>query len=340
MDEGMDLKSAAADLLATMEKNIVDVPDYDNFILLAEGNSDRDVSAELAKIKADIYAKIPSENHNVSAKKSEKNISEKNKNNSVPAVNSPEKIAVPDIKEPKSGVAVTYHFSPENVAAGGAKSRFNSNIEAIKTLHRIESENRFATSEEQAVMAKYVGWGGIQQAFVSDKVAENISGNLGEAAPSGWENEQKELLELLSPEEYKAARASTLTSFYTPPDVADGIYQALSQFGFEGGNVLEPWETFSPKCPKICGIIQSCTAWSLIVSAAGLHNSCTPMSVFRSRDLSRQISIIISLMWLSVIFRSEITVFLTKNMTSTILKFTTILPQKLWIRSSQTAWWR
>ncbi len=240
MDEGMDLKSAAADLLATMEKNIVDVPDYDNFILLAEGNSDRDVSAELAKIKADIYAKIPSENHNVSAKKSEKNISEKNKNNSVPAVNSPEKIAVPDIKEPKSGVAVTYHFSPENVAAGGAKSRFNSNIEAIKTLHRIESENRFATSEEQAVMAKYVGWGGIQQAFVSDKVAENISGNLGEAAPSGWENEQKELLELLSPEEYKAARASTLTSFYTPPDVADGIYQALAQFGFEGGNVLEP----------------------------------------------------------------------------------------------------
>lgn len=226
MDEGMDLKSAAADLLATMEKNIAPVPNYDNFILLAEGNSDKDISAELAKIKADIYAKITSENHNVSA---EKNV-----------VNSPEKITAPEIKEPKSGVPVTYHFSPENVAAGGAKSRFNSNIEAIKTLRKIEAENRFATSEEQAVMAKYVGWGGIQQAFVSDKVAENISGNLGEAAPSGWENEQKELLELLSPDEYKAARTSTLTSFYTPPDVADGIYQALSQFGFEGGNVLEP----------------------------------------------------------------------------------------------------
>ena len=240
MDEGMDLKSAAADLLATMEKNIVDVPNYDNFIELAEGNSDRDISAELAKIKADIYAKIPSENHNIFAKKSEKNISDNNKNNSVSAVNSPEKITVPEIKEPKSGVPVTYHFSPENVAAGGAKSRFNSNIEAIKTLRKIEAENRFATSEEQAVMAKYVGWGGIQQAFVSDKVAENISGNLGEAAPSGWENEQKELLELLSPEEYKAARASMLTSFYTPSEVTDGIYQALSQFGFEGGNVLEP----------------------------------------------------------------------------------------------------
>ena len=229
MDEGMDLKSAAADLLATMEKNIVDVPNYDSFTLLAEGNSDKDISAELAKIKADIYSKIPSENHNIPVEKSEKAI-----------VNSPEKITVPDIKEPKSGVPVTYHFSPENVAAGGAKSKFHSNVEAIKTLRKIEAENRFATSEEQAVMAKYVGWGGIQQAFVSDKVAENISGNLGEAAPSGWENEQKELLELLSPEEYKAARASTLTSFYTPPDVADGIYQALSQFGFEGGNVLEP----------------------------------------------------------------------------------------------------
>ena len=236
MDEGIDLKSAAADLLATIEKNIADVPDYDNFIELADGNSDKDISAELAKIKADIYSKIPSENIN----SSQKNISDNNINNSVSDVNSPEKITVPDIKEPKSGVPVTYHFSPENVAAGGAKSRFKANIEAIKTLHKIEAENRFATSEEQAVMAKYVGWGGIQQAFVSDKIAENISGNLGEAAQSGWENEQRELLELLSPEEYKAARASTLTSFYTPPDVADGVYQALSQFGFEGGNVLEP----------------------------------------------------------------------------------------------------
>lgn len=233
MDEGMDLKSAAADLLATMEKNIADVPDYDNFIELAEGSSERNISAQLAKIKADIYAKIPSENINPT----QKNISE---NSEKAIVNSPEKITVPEIKEPKSGVPVTYHFNPENVAAGGAKSKFHSNVEAIKTLRKIEAENRFATSEEQAVMAKYVGWGGIQQAFVSDKVAENISGNLGEAAPSGWENEQKKLLELLSPEEYKAARASMLTSFYTPSDVTDGIYQALAQFGFEGGNVLEP----------------------------------------------------------------------------------------------------
>ena len=228
MDEGMDLKSAAADLLATMEKNIAPVPDYDNFIELVD-TFPADFWERIAKIKSDIYVKISSENQTIPAEKSEK-----------ADVNSPEKIAVPDIKPPKSGVPVTYHFSPENVAAGGAKSKFISNVEAIKTLRKIEAENRFATPEEQAVMAKYVGWGGIPQAFVSDKVAESISGNLGEAAPSGWENEQKELLELLTPEEYKAARASTLTSFYTPPDVTDGIYQALSQFGFEGGNVLEP----------------------------------------------------------------------------------------------------
>lgn len=89
-------------------------------------------------------------------------------------------------------------------------------------------------------MAKYVGWGGIQQAFISDRAAESIFSNLDGAAPGGWENEQKELLELLSSDEYKAARASTLTSFYTPPDVTNGVYQALKQFGFEGGNVLEP----------------------------------------------------------------------------------------------------
>ena len=82
MDEGMDLKSAAADLLATMEKNIADVPDYDNFIELAEGNSERNISAELAKIKAYIYSKIPSENINPP----QKNVSENMQNNGVSAV--------------------------------------------------------------------------------------------------------------------------------------------------------------------------------------------------------------------------------------------------------------
>lgn len=123
---------------------------------------------------------------------------------------------------------------------GGAKSKFKANVEAIQVLQKIEAENRYATPEEQSVMAKYVGWGGIPQAFTTDRAAESLGGNLGEAAPSGWETEQKQLRELLTPEEYKAARASTLTSFYTPPVVTDGVYQALSQFGFEGGNVLEP----------------------------------------------------------------------------------------------------
>ena len=83
-------------------------------------------------------------------------------------------------------------------------------------------------------------WGGIPQAFTTDRAADNIGGNLGDAAPTGWEEEQQELRQLLSDDEYKAARASTLTSFYTPPEVTDGVFQALRQFGFEGGNILEP----------------------------------------------------------------------------------------------------
>lgn len=157
-----------------------------------------------------------------------------------PVVNTPEKITVSK-NEKKSGVPYTYHFNADDVVKGGAKSKFKANIEAIQTLQKIETENRYATPEEQSVMAKYVGWGGIPQAFTIDRAAaENIGGNLINSTPSGWENEQKQLRELLSDEEYKAARASTLTSFYTPPEVTDGVYQALKQFGFEGGNVLEP----------------------------------------------------------------------------------------------------
>ena len=94
-------------------------------------------------------------------------------------------------------------------------------------MQKIESENRYATPEEQSILAGYVGWGGIPQAFTTDRAADNIGGNLGDAAPTGWEEEQQELRELLSDDEYKAARASTLTSFYTPPEVTDGVYQAL-----------------------------------------------------------------------------------------------------------------
>ncbi len=244
MDEGIELKFAASELIDVSESELALITDYEKFIELVGMEYDSDTEKKLSALKAEAFANIPDNkpvhNGNISVEKTEISHSDTPANKSDTfVVNSPEKVSISANKEPKSGVPVTYRFSPENITAGGAKARYKANIEAIKTLQKIEAENRFATAEEQAVMAKYVGWGGIQQAFMNDRAAESISGNLN-AALNDWANEKKELLELLSPEEYKAARASTLTSFYTPPDVADGIYQALSQFGFEGGNVLEP----------------------------------------------------------------------------------------------------
>lgn len=229
MEEAMELDEAAAALLQTSTYALTEISDYDRFIEIADRNTELDVPAELAKLKNEAF----------SAPVQKVKDPTQEQQTDTPTVNDPEKITA--IKnEPKSGVPYTYHFNVNDVVTGGAKSKFKANVEAIQVLQKIEAENRYATPEEQSVMAKYVGWGGIPQAFTTDRAAESLGGNLGEAAPSGWETEQKQLRELLTPEEYKAARASTLTSFYTPPVVTDGVYQALSQFGFEGGNVLEP----------------------------------------------------------------------------------------------------
>ena len=229
MEEAMELDEAAAALLQTSTYALTEISDYDRLIEIADRNTELDVSAELAKLKNEAFSASVQK---VEEPKQEQQIETQ-------TVNAPEKITVTK-NEPKSGVPYTYHFNADDVVTGGAKSKFRANVEAIQVLQKIEAENRYATPEEQSVMAKYVGWGGIPQAFTTDRAAESLGGNLGEAAPSGWETEQKQLRELLSPDEYKAARASTLTSFYTPPEVTDGVYQALSQFGFEGGNVLEP----------------------------------------------------------------------------------------------------
>lgn len=229
MEEVMELDEAAAALLQTSTYALTEISDYDRFIEIADRNTELDVPAELAKLKNKAFS--------APVQKAEDPTQEQR--TETPTVNAPEKITVTK-NEPKSGVPYTYHFNAEDVVTGGAKSKFKANVEAIQVLQKIEAENRYATPEEQSIMAKYVGWGGIPQAFTTDRAAESLGGNLGEAAPSGWETEQKQLRELLSPDEYKAARASTLTSFYTPPEVTDGVYQALSQFGFEGGNVLEP----------------------------------------------------------------------------------------------------
>lgn len=136
------------------------------------------------------------------------------------------------VEKPKKNVkASTYHFDPDNVVVGGAAARCDANIAAIETLLKIESEKRLATPEEQKIMARYSGWGGTAQAFVADN--ENVSAD-------SWGARQTRLRELLTTDEYSAARSSTLTSFYTPPEVIDGVYLALERFQFEGGNILEP----------------------------------------------------------------------------------------------------
>ena len=255
LDEEIDARFAAAQILDVSESDLVEVHDYELFRDLVNDDVEIENAPEqLAKLKADSINFAPDfivsdTAPEMTEEDAAPDISEQEGTlipadepaQAEPTVQAPERITVTKKAEPKTGIPVTYHFNPDDVAHGGAKSRFKANIEAIQVLQRVEAENRYATPEEQSIMARYVGWGGIQQAFVTDRIAaDSYAGNLGELPPTGWESEQKQLLELLSPQEYKAARSSTQTSFYTPPEISDGIYQALSQFGFTGGNVLEP----------------------------------------------------------------------------------------------------
>ena len=119
-----------------------------------------------------------------------------------------------------------FHITDEHLGEGGAKQKYARNIEAIKTLFRLEEEQRGATAEEQNVFSQYVGWGGLADAFDPDK--------------SGWTKEYVELKGLLSEDEYAAARSSVLNAHYTSPTVIRGIYDAVERMGFRSGNILEP----------------------------------------------------------------------------------------------------
>ena len=121
---------------------------------------------------------------------------------------------------------VDYHYNLVELETGGAKTRYYWNVDAIKVLKRIESESRLATMQEQKVLAKYAGWGGIPQVFNPE------DGN--------WQNEYEELKELLTEEEYAAARSSVNNAFYTSPEICMCINQALVDFGVTKGNILEP----------------------------------------------------------------------------------------------------
>lgn len=125
-----------------------------------------------------------------------------------------------------------YTVTKDSLGDGGVKTKYKNNVEAIKLLKQLEAESRQATPAEQEILANYVGWGGLSPVF-------NINYN-GEAIDSAWTKEAKELKELLTDEEYKAARASTTTAFYTPVSVIKNIYGALERLGFKGGKILEP----------------------------------------------------------------------------------------------------
>ena len=119
-----------------------------------------------------------------------------------------------------------YHITDDALGVGGAKEKFRNNMAAVNLLHELQLENRLATPEEQETLAKYVGWGGLSMAFDENNAA--------------WAEEFKELYASLSSEEYRAAKESTLTAFYTPPVVIKAMYEALDRLGFSQGNILEP----------------------------------------------------------------------------------------------------
>ena len=119
-----------------------------------------------------------------------------------------------------------FRITDDAIGVGGAKEKFRNNMAAINLLHELEIENRLATPEEQEVLSRYVGWGGLSMAFDEHNAA--------------WAEEFKELYASLSPEEYRAAMESTLTAFYTPPVVIKAMYDVLDRLGFSQGNILEP----------------------------------------------------------------------------------------------------
>ena len=119
-----------------------------------------------------------------------------------------------------------FHITDDDLGAGGPKAKFKANMEAIRLLKELEQDQRLATPEEQEVLSRYVGWGGIPQAF--------------EERNSAWAEEYTQLKEDLTPEEYSAARASTLNAFYTSPTVIKAMYEALGNMGLKQGNILEP----------------------------------------------------------------------------------------------------
>ncbi|SFC01915.1 YodL domain-containing protein [Ruminococcus albus] len=144
----------------------------------------------------------------------------------IPEISDTDEAITEKITAPTPDKGDNFTITDDNLGDGGAKTKFRANVDAIRTLKALEAEKRSATAEEKETLSKYVGWGALAKAF--DKNDEK------------WAAEYKELSELLTPQEYAQARSTVNDAFYTSPTVIDGIYEALGNFGFEGGNVLEP----------------------------------------------------------------------------------------------------
>lgn len=173
-------------------------------------------------------------------KENTKNDSEEIKHENIPIKDNKEKTLKANIKQKRRNRIEYFDLHPEipldernnyhiediDLGVGTKKQKFQKNIEAIKILKKCDKENRFATKEEQKILAEYVGWGGLAEAFDSQN--------------NDWTEEYNDLKKLLTEKEYTEARQSTLTAFYTPPIVISSIYKALEQMGLERGNILEP----------------------------------------------------------------------------------------------------
>ena len=200
--------------------------------------------------------------------------------------------------EPAPEPAGNFHITDDDLGVGGPKQKFARNIEAIRTLFKLEEEHRGATAEEQRVLSQYVGWGGLADAFDPGK--------------DSWAKEYAELKGLLSEDEYAAARSSTLNAHYTSPTVIRSIYDAVERMGFRSGNILEPvwaWATSLECCRTPCRTA-ACTAWNWTASPGVLRKNCIRRLTLPWLAL-RPLTAVISTIWrwatcLSVSTRSTI----------------------------------
>lgn len=188
---------------------------------------------------------------------------------------------LPYVKQEQEKIVTEPHnfrIQDHDLGAGGPKAKYQANMEAIHLLQTLEKEERLATPQEQEILSRYVGWGGIPQAFEENN--------------SSWAEEYLELKNTLSAEEYSAARASTLNAFYTSPTVISSMYEALENMGLKQGNILEP----SCGVGNFMGLIPEsmnkakCMVWSLTRFPAGLQGSFTRKIRLPYRDLRKQIT--------------------------------------------------